>query len=391
MGLKDISREAVLAAIAEHDNVGAERFRRLQGVTRASRYVVMHEGSDYDAKVLVLAAHRSAVGAELGADDVGAAEEKLIARLGRLGFEFRNVETHRLAVGGEGFGEIPGIPEGTTFVNRRDAFDRGVHKQLQAGISGKGDTGAKSIVVSGGYSDDKDFGDEIIYTGHGGRSPSGKQIEDQSFKASGNAALVTSSVTGEPVRVIRGADKKSSYAPDSGLRYDGLYRVAEVWRQPGEAGFMVCQFRMIKLAVGTVMAAEPQTQALLPIPAGNDAPARVAAKVQRLVRSTQVVNYVKQVHDDVCQTCGVRLRIGDKAYSEGAHIRGLGRPHNGPDVYSNVLCLCPNCHVLFDYGAMVISEDMKVVVHGEVVSELRQHVDHHIDKDHLDYHREHYT
>ncbi|MFE6615207.1 YDG/SRA domain-containing protein [Amycolatopsis sp. NPDC057786] len=391
MGLKDISREAVLAAIAEHDDVGAERFRYLHGVTRASRYVVMHEGADYDAKALVVSAHRSAVGAELSVADFGAAEEKLIACVGRLGFEFRNVETHRLAVGGEGFGEIPGIPEGTTFVNRRDAFDRGVHKQLQAGISGTGDTGAKSIVVSGGYSDDKDFGDEIIYTGHGGRGPSGKQIEDQSFEASGNAALVRSSVTGEPVRVIRGADKKSSYAPDSGLRYDGLYRVAEVWRQPGADGFVVCQFRMIKLPVGTVVAVEPPTQALLPIPAGNDAPVRLAAKVQRLIRSTQVVNYVKQVHDDVCQTCGVRLRIGDKAYSEGAHIRGLGRPHNGPDVYSNVLCLCPNCHVLFDYGAMVISEDMKVVVHGEVVSELRQHVDHRIDKDHLDYHREHYT
>ncbi|WP_414936251.1 YDG/SRA domain-containing protein [Amycolatopsis sp. cmx-11-51] len=391
MGLKEISREAVLAAIAEHDNVGAERFKRLMGLTRASRYVVMHEGLEYDAKALVASAHLSVVGADLGVTDFGSAEERLVARLGRLGFEFKNVETHQLAVGGEGFGEIPGVPEGTTFVNRRDAFDRGVHRQLQAGISGTGETGARSIVVSGGYSDDKDFGDEIIYTGHGGRGKSGKQVEDQSFTASGNAALVTSSTTGEPVRVIRGADKKSTYAPDSGLRYDGLYRVAEAWRQSGSDGFMVCQFRMMKLTVGTVVAAEPQTQVLMPIPVGNDAPARIATKVQRLIRSTQVVNYVKKVHDDVCQTCGVRLKIGDRAYSEGAHIRGLGRPHHGPDVYSNVLCLCPNCHVLFDYGAMMISVDMKVLVDGDVVGELRQHVDHQIDEKHLDYHREHYS
>lgn len=31
--------------------------------------------------------------------------------------------------------------------------------------------GADSIVVSGGYPDDADYGDEIIYTGHGGRDP----------------------------------------------------------------------------------------------------------------------------------------------------------------------------------------------------------------------------
>ncbi len=382
----------MLAAIAEHEDVGGEHFRRRQGVLRASRYVVMHEGREYDAKALAVFAHRSVVGAALDVSDFGPAEEKLVARLGRIGFEFRNVETHQLAVGGEGFGEIPGNPEGTTFVNRRDAFDRGVHRQLQAGISGTGETGAKSIVVSGGYSDDKDFGDEIIYTGHGGRGKSGKQVKDQSFSASGNAALVTSSATGEPVRVIRGADEKSSYAPDSGLRYDGLYRVAEVWRQLGADGFMVCQFRMMKLTVRTAAAAEPQAQAtLMPIPAGNETPERVAAKVQRLVRSTQVVNYVKQVHDDVCQTCGVRLKIGDRAYSEGAHIRGLGRPHNGPDVYSNVLCLCPNCHVLFDYGAMVIGSDMKVMVHGDVVGELRLHTDHRVAMEHLDYHREHYS
>jgi hypothetical protein len=32
-------------------------------------------------------------------------------------------------------------------------------------------TGAESIVVSGGYEDDEDHGDTIIYTGHGGNDP----------------------------------------------------------------------------------------------------------------------------------------------------------------------------------------------------------------------------
>lgn len=40
-------------------------------------------------------------------------------------------------------------------------------------------------------------------------------------------------------------------------------------------------------------------------------------------------------------------------YAEAAHIRALGSPHNGPDVIENVLCLCPNHHVLFDNGAQL--------------------------------------
>ena len=34
------------------------------------------------------------------------------------------------------FGELPEIPVGTSFISRRALFDRGVHRQLQAGIAG---------------------------------------------------------------------------------------------------------------------------------------------------------------------------------------------------------------------------------------------------------------
>src|SRR2546421_525817 len=81
--------------------------------------------------------------------------------------------------------------------------------------------GAESVVISGGYEDDEDHGDLIIYTGHGGKDPNtGRQIADQSLDAPGNAALVTSSLTGVPVRVIRGRNRDSSFAPTSGYRYD---------------------------------------------------------------------------------------------------------------------------------------------------------------------------
>lgn len=68
-------------------------------------------------------------------------------------------------------GEIEGVEAGVTFENRRALHDAGILRPLQAGIAGGASSGAESIILSGGYVDDQDYGDEIIYTGHGGRDP----------------------------------------------------------------------------------------------------------------------------------------------------------------------------------------------------------------------------
>tara|TARA_Y100000588_G_scaffold365136_1_gene429465 strand:- start:238 stop:498 length:261 start_codon:yes stop_codon:yes gene_type:complete len=79
------------------------------------------------------------------------------------------------------FGDLPGISEGNDFSDRQSLHDANIHRGLQGGISGNPKDGASSIVLSGGYVDDKDLGDEIIYTGHGGHNPnSNRQIADQS-------------------------------------------------------------------------------------------------------------------------------------------------------------------------------------------------------------------
>ena len=85
-------------------------------------------------------------------------------------------------------GEIEGVEVGATLESRRALHDAGIHRPLQAGIAGSASTGAESIVLSGGYVDDEDHGDEVIYTGHGGRDPkSGRQVGDQEFTPSGSA------------------------------------------------------------------------------------------------------------------------------------------------------------------------------------------------------------
>lgn len=256
-------------------------------------------------------------------------------------------------------------------------------------------SGAESIVVSGGYKDDEDYGDVIVYTGHGGQGSGGNQVSNQSLEDAGNAALVTSYLEGLPVRVLRGYQGDSAYAPDAGYRYDGLYRVTRYGSKLGIDGFLIWQFRLE--AYDDTPTPQATQQVELPSAAdqpgttpitGNESPERITSTVQRIVRSSAVKRQVKAWHDNRCQLCETRLEVPGGSYSEGAHIQALGSPHNGPDTTANVLCLCPNCHVLFDAGAVVLEDNLTVIRDGQPVGALRTHVQHRIDLDCVRHHRE---
>jgi 5-methylcytosine-specific restriction protein A len=57
MSLNGITREAVLAAIAEYDRLGQEEFLNRYGFDRARQYVLVHDGKRYDSKAIVGVAH----------------------------------------------------------------------------------------------------------------------------------------------------------------------------------------------------------------------------------------------------------------------------------------------------------------------------------------------
>lgn len=211
------------------------------------------------------------------------------------------------------FGHIPGIAVGMTFASRRALANAGVHRPLQHGISGAGDEGADSIVVSGGYEDDKDFGDLIVYTGAGGRDPgTGQQTADQAFTAQ-NLALVKSEAEGLPVRVARGSADDPAHSPVTGFRYDGLYRVEESWREPGSrasscAGTDSCGW----LTMVSPVPIEPGT---VPRPASRE-----QVTIQRLVRSTGVSEgqgTTRPHMPELCRTDRDRLRrvLGGRTHS----------------------------------------------------------------------------
>jgi len=280
------------------------------------------------------------------------------------------------------FGHIPGYPEGSCFVSRLELSRAGVHRPRVAGISGRGREGADSVVLAGGYEDTQDFGNDILYTGHGGREvETGKQIGHQALTR-GNLALASNRLLGLPVRVIRGARHPSSYSPSVGYRYHGLYAVDDYWQERGRSGFRIWRFRLVKLPI--MLTAEPydtKTQK------NNAATTHVGTTLLRLGRETEQMRQLKALYRYRCQMCGKRLETSAGPYAEAVYIRPLGVPHNGSDTSDNLLCLCANHHVLFELGKVAIADDFTLLGQdGRLLVDFR----HHINKQHLRYHREHY-
>ncbi|KAL2530257.1 Histone-lysine N-methyltransferase family member SUVH9 [Forsythia ovata] len=149
-------------------------------------------------------------------------------------------------------GNIPGVSIGDVFFFRMELCVVGLHGQAQAGIdfvtagqSSNGEPIATSIIVSGGYEDDEDAGDMIIYTGHGGQDKHNRQAEHQKLEC-GNLAMERSMHYGVEVRVIRGF-KYSGSVSEKVYVYDGLYRIVDTWFDVGKSGFGVYKFKLFRI------------------------------------------------------------------------------------------------------------------------------------------------
>ncbi|XP_075401343.1 E3 ubiquitin-protein ligase UHRF1 isoform X2 [Tenrec ecaudatus] len=161
------------------------------------------------------------------------------------------------------YGPIPGIPVGTMWRFRVQVSEAGVHRPHVAGIHGRSNDGAYSLVLAGGYEDDEDNGEQFMYTGSGGRDLSGnkrtaEQSCDQKLTNTNRALALNCSApinerrgaiaknwrAGKPVRVVRNVKggKHSKYAPPEGNRYDGIYKVVRYWPERGKSGFLVWRY-----------------------------------------------------------------------------------------------------------------------------------------------------
>ncbi|CAO2833089.1 unnamed protein product [Amaranthus hypochondriacus] len=151
-------------------------------------------------------------------------------------------------------GVVPGVEIGDIFYFRMEMCVLGLHAPSMAGIdymTVKNDMEdeplAVSIVSSGGYDDDADDADVLVYTGQGGGNYSnkGKEASDQKLER-GNLALERSARRGNQIRVIRGI--RDTTNPSLKIYvYDGLYTIQDSWIDRAKSGASLFKYRMVRL------------------------------------------------------------------------------------------------------------------------------------------------
>ncbi|XP_020097296.1 LOW QUALITY PROTEIN: histone-lysine N-methyltransferase, H3 lysine-9 specific SUVH6-like [Ananas comosus] len=153
-------------------------------------------------------------------------------------------------------GNVPGVEVGDEFYYRVELSIVGLHCPYQGGIDSVVKNGlrlATSIVASGGYPDDIDSSDVLIYSGAGGKPAGKKEAEDQKLER-GNLALKNSIDMQTPVRVIHGfKEHKGGDSSDGRIKmvstftYAGLYLVEKYWSEKVPHGVSVFKFQLRRM------------------------------------------------------------------------------------------------------------------------------------------------
>uniref|UniRef100_J3NB31 YDG domain-containing protein n=1 Tax=Oryza brachyantha TaxID=4533 RepID=J3NB31_ORYBR len=129
-------------------------------------------------------------------------------------------------------GHVPGVEVGDVFFFRIEMCIVGLHAPAMGGIDyisskHKDETLAVCIISSGGYENDDDDTDILVYTGQGGNSRH-KEKHDQKLER-GNLALMNSKNKKNQIRVVRSA--QDPFSSGKIYIYDGLYRIEDSWTQ----------------------------------------------------------------------------------------------------------------------------------------------------------------
>ncbi|WP_418606155.1 hypothetical protein [Georgenia sp. SUBG003] len=88
----NVTRDHVLAAMAEYDRMGADDFLERHGFGRAREYVLWSDGRSYDSKAILGVAYQRATGLPLSADGFSGGKCGAARVLRDLGFDVTSPE-----------------------------------------------------------------------------------------------------------------------------------------------------------------------------------------------------------------------------------------------------------------------------------------------------------
>ncbi|MFI2424138.1 HNH endonuclease [Streptomyces sp. NPDC018955] len=397
MGLDDIRYEDVIAATEEFRDLGRDDFLQTYGFGRARSYELVLDGLRYDSKAIAGVAHGHATGEFLRAGDFSGGAATVARCLRELGFV---VETE----------EAP--------LDRATLLKRLRKLKVSRGPGSSEPSRHQPLSLLWAISRAADerprlapwpqFRDEVgpLLVEFG--LPNAQATpEDPFWHLQGSGLWEVQGIPPESAKKMPKASILDAHHPQAGFteeaaallqdpvtRLDTIATICETYLQDvdrqalfdrmGLAGYTTAGSLLSPSEDenGDTGADDEHGRTTTPAP-------RRAATRSVIVRDEALARKVKELEGDRCQICDTTLRRLNRPYSEAAHIRGLGRPHHGPDELHNLLCLCANCHVLFD--GLEIYVDPDGLVRGtrddREPRPLRRAPAHPIDEAHIGYHR----
>ncbi len=147
---------------------------------------------------------------------------------------------------------------------------------------------------------------------------------------------------------------------------------------------------LIPPALANALEAYWRSMEFLPFVVDNEGPPkRIHCLISRIIRDTSATIALKTKYQFRCQVCDITLPFSeDGHYIEVHHLRPLGHPHDGPDVESNMIVLCPNHHALFDLGVPHFINESTLDFNG---TRFKLTLKHKIDNAHIKYYIRHWN
>uniref|UniRef100_A0ACD5TA21 Uncharacterized protein n=2 Tax=Avena sativa TaxID=4498 RepID=A0ACD5TA21_AVESA len=150
---------------------------------------------------------------------------------------------------GKKIGTAPGVQIGDIFYFRMELCVIGLHAATMSGIDymsakfgNDEDSVAICIVAAGGYENEDDDTDTLVYSGSGGNSRNTEEMHDQKLER-GNLALERSLHRKNEIRVVRGFKDPACVAGKIYI-YDGLYKIQESWKERTKFGINCFKYRL---------------------------------------------------------------------------------------------------------------------------------------------------
>jgi len=343
MTLSDLtSSEAVLAAIAECDELGRDGFLKKYGFKYSRLYPLIYEGKTYDSKAIAGVAYGKQHGTPLKAKEFSGGIATVVPALRKLGFDATEVG-HPTSY----------LQKGRVYF-RKDLVER-YGGQLQSGIWTPREFPVV-FIFSGesgeifGYRDGWTADNGVFrYTGEG-------QIGDMVFDA-GNKAIRDHREEKRDLLLFIDLGK------GKGVRYDGVFECASWALVPGKdktgADRRMIVFDLVPVAAAPIE--PPESPAVQPAPTSVDdlrkAAYEAAAAAKKgstatsdtrkvwYERSERIKRYVLARANGICEACDQPApfaRRNGTPYLEPHHTTRLA--DEGPDHPAWVGAICPNCH-----------------------------------------------